>query len=519
MRWVLVAGGAGVAALAGLAAAALLAWPAPALGSSQEALAQVALPLLAGRVESVRVTTAGGNAVPVRIRGGEVWPVRSLPQGETLTVEVTVRRPRWAAWLVGTTLSRTLTVTTPSVHVRTRYLRLGPGTPVAIGFDAPAAIVSLGGRERRLGTPDAKVATGVVATGARIAGSMEVAASPRPWEALSTPVRIGWFPPGPRSVVVATPSPGTRISPTQRLLLTFSAPVAEAVAAQAAGHWQVVDTHTVALVPPEAGFPLGGRVRVTLPASVHATLAGAERPARTLRWPVAPGTTLRLQQLLAQLGYLPLAWRPQSDPPTTSLAAQAQAAASPPAGIFTWRYRRTPAGLRALWQPGRLSILTRGAIMRFEEDHGLPADGVASTALWRKLFAAVLANDRSTSGYSYVFVHESVPESLSLWHNGKIVVVSPGNTGIAQAPTAEGTYPVFEHLPVGTMQGTNPDGTHYDDPGVRWISYFHGGDAIHAFPRSSYGTPQSLGCVELPYTAAEQVWPYTPVGTLVTVEP
>jgi len=77
---------------------------------------------------------------------------------------------------------------------------------------------------------------------------------------------------------------------------------------------------------------------------------------------------------------------------------------------------------------------------------------------------------------------------------------------------------VFEHIPIGTMSGTNPDGSHYNDPGVRWISYFHGGDAIHAFPRGSYGTPQSLGCVELPYTAASQVWPYTPVGTLVTIE-
>ena len=58
----------------------------------------------------------------------------------------------------------------------------------------------------------------------------------------------------------------------------------------------------------------------------------------------------------------------------------------------------------------------------------------------------------------------------------------------------------------------------YDDPGIRYISYFHGGDAIHAFNRSSFGTPQSLGCVELPLRAAAKVWPYTPIGTLVTVE-
>ena len=41
---------------------------------------------------------------------------------------------------------------------------------------------------------------------------------------------------------------------------------------------------------------------------------------------------------------------------------------------------------------------------------------------------------------------------------------------------------------------------------------------LHAFNRASFGTPQSLGCVELPLAAARKVWPYTPIGTLVTVE-
>jgi len=33
----------------------------------------------------------------------------------------------------------------------------------------------------------------------------------------------------------------------------------------------------------------------------------------------------------------------------------------------------------------------------------------------------------------------------------------------------------------------------------------------------SYGSPQSLGCIELPYAAAEQAWGYLTYGTLVTV--
>ena len=67
------------------------------------------------------------------------------------------------------------------------------------------------------------------------------------------------------------------------------------------------------------------------------------------------------------------------------------------------------------------------------------------------------------------------------------------------------------------MKGTNPDGSTYDDPNVPYASYFNGGDALHGFIRSSYGTPQSNGCVEMTYANAALVWPLTPIGTLVTV--
>ncbi len=68
-------------------------------------------------------------------------------------------------------------------------------------------------------------------------------------------------------------------------------------------------------------------------------------------------------------------------------------------------------------------------------------------------------------------MHSSVPQSLTLWHNGHTVLSSPGNTGVPAAPTQLGTFPVFEHIPIGTMSGTNPDGSHYHDPGIRYISY------------------------------------------------
>jgi lipoprotein-anchoring transpeptidase ErfK/SrfK len=68
------------------------------------------------------------------------------------------------------------------------------------------------------------------------------------------------------------------------------------------------------------------------------------------------------------------------------------------------------------------------------------------------------------------------------------------------------------------MSGTLPDGQPYHDTGIPWVSYFHGGDALHGFLRSQYGYPQSLGCVEMTYAHAAIVWGHTPIGTLVTVQ-
>ncbi|HLX31714.1 MAG TPA: L,D-transpeptidase family protein [Gaiellaceae bacterium] len=507
-RWVISA--AAVALVAGgLAVAALLAWPRGAVGASGTGLAAVSVPGFAGHVAGITVTDPRGTPLGVSLRDGAIWPSGLLPPGEKLTVTVTFRRPGWIGWLVGRSAERTYTVVTPVAHVQQTFLRPAKGSDVSIRFDTAVSRVSIGGQPaRRLGGRTV-VPLGVVASGAASEGSTTVAAAVRPWESLSAPVTVSWFVPGAATQVVAYPAVGAQVTPTTALRLTFAEPVSTVLGSQlpklvpaASGTWPKVDAHTLEFRPAGFGLPLGGMLRVRL-------------PGRTLAWRVARGSTLRLQEILARLGYLPVRW---SGPSPSTPSAELDAAVSPPDGTFSWRFANTPASLTRLWQPGRWNVVTAGAVMTFEDEHGLTTDGVAGPAVWRALLRDDLAGRRRPGGYSYVFVHEAIPQSLHLWHNGKVILTSPGNTGIASAPTAQGTWPVFEHISSGTMSGTNPDGSHYDDPGVRWISYFHGGDALHAFPRASYGTPQSLGCVELPYTAAEQVWPYTPIGTLVTIE-
>ena len=510
-------------AVAGAAVAALLAWPRGTLEGSRSGLAHVSLPGFAGEVESVQAAGSGGRPVPVVLRDGTVFPLGSLAQGVRLRVTVRIRRPSWIGWLIGRRATRTLALVTPSVQPTARVLSPSRGAPVVVRFSAPVARVRVGQkRPRTLSSPSSSVPLGRVAEGTASSGTLSVAAAARPWELLGKPVRVTWFVRGmkPQAQLVTAPAGGAVLAPAQPLTLTFSRPVADVFGSRlprldpaTPGNWTQADAHTLVFQPGAFGFPLGGTLHVRLP---QPALVGG-RSTRVLTWHVREGSELRLQQLLARLDYLPVRWRGSSDPPK-SPAGELAAAVSPPAGSFSWRYPNVPAPLRALWKEGQANEITRAAVMAFEDGHGLATDGIAGPHVWRALLQDDLAGRRHTGGYSYVFVHATVPESLNLWHDGKVVLTSPGNTGIPAAPTPYGTWPVFEHITVGTMSGTNPDGSHYNDPGVRWISYFHGGDAIHAFPRASYGTPQSLGCVELPESAAAQVWPYTPIGTLVTVE-
>ncbi|HEX2392765.1 MAG TPA: L,D-transpeptidase family protein [Solirubrobacterales bacterium] len=188
-----------------------------------------------------------------------------------------------------------------------------------------------------------------------------------------------------------------------------------------------------------------------------------------------------------------------------------------PRGHFSWRYPNTPAALKELWSPGEEGVVTEGALMRFQEEHGMETDGVAGPEVWESLMRDAIAGKRSPGGYSYVQVSETIPENVRVWHNGKVVVEGAANTGIPDAETELGTFPVYLRYEETTMSGENPDGSHYEDPGIMWVSYFNGGDALHAFDRASFGTPQSLGCVEMPLEEAAKVYPYTPIGTLVTV--
>lgn len=506
-----------------VAGGALMAGAQASLGPDAKALARVTMPFGGGSIQRVdAVTGPHSTPVPVSVRGREIWPAGRLAPGQRVTIDVVIKRPSIIAWLAGSTERLRISITTPVAALRSQFLTVHGNEPLRLRFTAPVAVLAAGApghlRRRPLAAPTAVLT--LARSGA--AGTITVAAAPRTWEQ-AKPVTVSWFPGGAAATAIAAPAPGTRISASTPITLTFSKPISTALGSHlpaipnAEGRWRQLSGHSIQFEPAGFGYGLGAKVQLALPSGIR--LAGGQQSATAsgASWTVPGGSTMRLQQLLALLGYLPLKFSYSGAGAGLTTQDQLNAAVRPPAGTFSWRYPGTPAPLRNEWAPGSSGVMTRGALMAFENANGITPDGVPGPIVWRTLIHAALTGRHSTAGYTYVIVDKS-SQRLTLWHSGRTIIAStPVNTGIASAPTASGTYAVFEHLPVTTMSGTNPDGSHYHDPGIQWVSYFNGGDALHGFTRAQYGFPQSLGCVEMPNAVAGRVYQFTPIGTLVHV--
>jgi hypothetical protein len=356
-----------------------------------------------------------------------------------------------------------------------------------------------------------------------------VATTGSPAAKVRTPLKV---------VGVAGPSSAPGGGGATSIAVEFSAPLVSntpdpVLSPRVPGTWTLGGPSELVFEPREYLPPLA-KLLLTVPAGRAGPRGGRGQTlnatyATTISVP-AP-SLLRLQQLLAELDYLPLRfapatsprlrpqladaaslnWRPPVPSPSMGISLGAQA------GSFVWRYPNVPASLAAQWRPGVETPLLTGAVMAFQSDHNLDDNSDLDAAFWADLFQAVALGQLDRAPYDYLEVSTTLPETLSVWRDGTVVYKSPCNTGIPEAPTAPGTYPVYARYLVTTMSGYNPDGSYYDDPGVPDVAYFNGGDAVHGFPRYSYGYPQSLGCVELPFAAAATVFPYDPIGTLVTV--
>ena len=346
----------------------------------------------------------------------------------------------------------------------------------------------------------------------------------------------------PLRLLSVSPGGGTNnVNGGGPITLTFSSALSPAtplpvLSPKIAGSWKV--SGNSATFTASSGYLPDTKVKVTIPGNMAgaATSAGTLKKASSVTFTTGTYSTLGLQQILTRLGYLPLTWTPTASASAGSIPADAPAAAdsgpsgsmrtslneevstayAPSAGTFTFK-PGYPGQLTSQWKTGQDNMLDQGAIRAFESNQGLTMDGVAGPEVWAHLLTAAAKDQVNPNGYTYALASQNSPhESLKVWHNGKVILNTPANTGIPAADTADGTFPVYERLQYQIMKGTNPDGSKYSDP-VYWISYFNGGDAVHYFDRPAYGYYQSLGCVELPWTQAKFIWNYLTYGSLVTV--
>ncbi len=340
---------------------------------------------------------------------------------------------------------------------------------------------------------------------------------------------MSWFPHAAQPVAVVDPAPGGRVPPSGPIRLTLSETVKHALGSArptlspaTPGKWSEPDSHTLRLHPVEHRV----RPRLEAPRSCSRARSRSRVPAaarvrvtREIDWTVPAGSMLRLQQLLAEArlparrrGRPPA--RPSSAPPRPrSTPRSPRRRAASPGATRTRRRSSARCGARA-----RPNEITRGAVMAFQNRHGLAADGFAGRQTWAALLADAVAGKQRTDGYSLRLrapQRAAAPQPLARREGRHPLARQHGRARRAD-PARD--LPGVRAPRRRDHERHEPRRLALQRPGHQWISYFNGGDALHAFTRASFGTPQSLGCVELPLAAAAKVWPYTPIGTLVTIE-
>ena len=147
---------------------------------------------------------------------------------------------------------------------------------------------------------------------------------------------------GPEHVVSVTPADGTTgVNGAAHISVLFSEPLSPTspmptLKPAIGGTWQ---RHgSTAVFVPARGFSPRTKVTVTVPggsAGVKSTGGGLLGTSVTGTFRTGKLSNIRIEQLLAQLGYLPLTWAPTTGvaAPLTDAHAQLSAAYSPPAGL------------------------------------------------------------------------------------------------------------------------------------------------------------------------------------------
>ena len=142
----------------------------------------------------------------------QVLPSGKLAAGERITVEATIKRPGWISWLTG----KKERSRSPRPRRSRCRLELRDAQARTAG-DASASTRPrpwpATGRSARTSPPSAlRLRHDAELHESATAGTADVAVAARTWE-VPTVTQISWFPAGTKATAVATPAPGTKITP------------------------------------------------------------------------------------------------------------------------------------------------------------------------------------------------------------------------------------------------------------------------------------------------------------------
>ncbi|MGH2441942.1 MAG: L,D-transpeptidase family protein [Chloroflexota bacterium] len=190
-----------------------------------------------------------------------------------------------------------------------------------------------------------------------------------------------------------------------------------------------------------------------------------------------------------------------------------------------------------------LQLFTKRAIhdrallesLRTQAQGQTTARGAAVKAVNIGSEAAVVRADYRKTVPAKVILVSTEQQQVTLYRNGQVVLTAPVTTGGPELPTDLGVYHIYFKASPFEFHSPWPPGSPYyysPTPVTYWMP-FDGGEGLHdASWRSNFGpgsnvSPTDLGggrsilgthgCVNLPYSAAQFIWNWAPVGTAVVV--
>lgn len=168
----------------------------------------------------------------------------------------------------------------------------------------------------------------------------------------------------------------------------------------------------------------------------------------------------------------------------------------------------------ALSDPGSLNAQAQQVAKTVMDGKGLQF----STPLVTQPFQAV-----TPAAFDKLLVASISAKKMWAFQNGQEINSWLVSAGAPATPTPVGLFHIYAKFTVQDMRGTNPNGTPYFQPHVRWIDYFYSGSAVHGVywhPSWWFGAINSShGCIGLPEDEAQWIFNWAPIGTAVIVHP